>query len=43
VHLIGFIIRIYHDPWSPECQNATESLWTRSNEQTDYIQMVEVF
>jgi len=20
VHLVGFIIRIYHDAWSPECQ-----------------------
>jgi len=20
VHLFGFIIRIYHDAWSPECQ-----------------------
>jgi len=21
VHLVGFIIRIYHDAWSPECQS----------------------
>ena len=21
MHLVGFIIRIYHDAWSPECQN----------------------
>jgi len=20
LHLVGFVIRIYHDAWSPECQ-----------------------
>jgi len=23
VYLVGFIIRIYHDAWSPECQKST--------------------
>jgi len=26
VHLVGFIIRIYHDAWSPEHQFCTEML-----------------
>jgi len=26
LHLVGFIIRIYHDARSSECQNLTESL-----------------
>jgi len=26
VHLVGFIIRIYHDEWSPECQSLNRTL-----------------
>jgi len=26
VHLVGFIIRIYHDVWSPECQTIYDNL-----------------
>jgi len=32
VHLVGFIIRIYHDARSPECQNHKSPLINVSNE-----------
>jgi hypothetical protein len=28
VHLVGFIVRIYHNAWSPECQNKESIIFT---------------
>jgi len=29
MHLVGFVIRIYHDARPSECQNLVNSLYTR--------------
>jgi len=37
VHLVGFIIRIYHNAWSSECQSA------HIMDHTDYLNLIHSF
>jgi len=41
VHLVGFIIRIYHDAWSSECHILIMELHDRDTSRTRLFRNVE--